>query len=233
MPSIPLIEDLTVGALPAGSNLLVEFDAASQWYLMAATIVAGWMKTDGTVNYTADGQSPQTIRMQLNRLGLPTDELEKSDKLQIHDWYTSTLGLKSKEKFAVQSLKVSDVSIDWSKVMKESSERPNLLRIVDNASMMTRFNEERAWVEIELTRSFPRSLIQKSNLILGIIREFHSGQAYKALESAVEGVIDVKVEEVGGEVKNLIRIRKMLNAPFDGRWHKLSIGENFEVTLET
>lgn len=233
MPRIPLIEDLTAGPVPAGSNLLVEFDAASQWYLAAATIAVGWMKTDGTVIYAADGQSPQTIRTQLNRLGLTTDELEKSDKLQIHDWYTSTLGLKSKEKFAVPSLKVADLSIDWSKLMKESSERPDLLRIVDNASVMSRFNEEKAWVELELTRTFPRSLMQKSTLILGLIREFHSDQTYKALEAAADGVIDLKVEELGKTTINLMRIRNLRNVVFSSEWRKLNVAEeNFEVTLE-
>jgi KaiC/GvpD/RAD55 family RecA-like ATPase len=52
------------------------------------------------------------------------------------------------------------------------------------------------------------------------------------LEDANDGIIDLRLDETGEVVKNLIRIRKMQNVSFDSRWHPLKIGENFEVTLE-
>jgi archaellum biogenesis ATPase FlaH len=75
--------------------------------------------------------------------------------------------------------------------------------------------------------------MQKSTLILGLIREFHSDQTYKALEAAADGVIDLKVEELGKTVINLMRIRNLRNVVFSSEWRKLNVaGENFEVTLE-
>jgi KaiC/GvpD/RAD55 family RecA-like ATPase len=52
------------------------------------------------------------------------------------------------------------------------------------------------------------------------------------LEAAVDGIIDFKLEEVGEETINLMRLRSMRNVGFDSRWHRLRVKENFEVTLE-
>lgn len=59
--------------------------------------------------------------------------LENDDKLQIWDWYTCQLGQKSKEKFAIQSLKVADLSIHFSKDFMRRS-LPEVLQVSDNTS---------------------------------------------------------------------------------------------------
>ena len=109
VPRIPLIEDLTAGPIPAGSFLVVEYDAASQWYNASLTIAAEWLRTGGPLAYYVDTQAPDRIRSRLRQLGVNTDALEKGDLLRIIDWYTVTLGQKSQEKFAYDSLKVAGI----------------------------------------------------------------------------------------------------------------------------
>ncbi len=229
---IPLIEDLTNGPIPAGSNLLVEYDPASQWYNASITITAGHLRTGGSVNYSVAAQSPDHVRAQLKQLRLDVDALEKEEKLRIIDWYTATLGQRSKEKHAVDSLKAADLSILVSKLTKAAPFSPGVLRILDNRSTLARFNDEKIWVEFELSRLFPRAPAWKSTAIIGLIKGFHTDWAFKALEAAADGIIDFKLEESGEETKNIIRIRTMRNVSFDSRWHQLKIGKNFEVTLE-
>ena len=183
-PRIPLIDDLTTGPVPAGSVLLVEFDAASQWYNASVTIAAGWLADGGAVRYGVAARTPNKLRSQLNRLGLDVEELESGSKLIIHDWYTCTLGQKSKEKYAMDSLKVADLSIFFSKHMMGSG--PNgfdgpeavplsseLLRITDNLSSLVRFNCEKNWVEFTLARRIPSASVTKSILLLGLIQGLH------------------------------------------------------------
>lgn len=229
---IPLIEDLTKEPVPPGSSLLVEFDAASHWYAALATIAAGWLRTGGRVNYFIVGQSPDKVRNQLRRLGMNLEELEATDRLLINDWYTVTLGQKSKEKYAIDSLKVADMSIWISKQVMHTAEVPDSLRITDNVSQVARFNDEKAWVEYALSRMIPASAMRKETAIRGIIRGIHSDWAYRNLEAAVDGIIDFKLEESSEEPRNLIRIRSMRTVGFDGRWHPLKIGENFEITID-
>lgn len=239
MPRIPLIEDLTTGPVPAGSNLLVEYDPASQWFEASITIAAEWIRTGGRLSYNAAAQPPDNIRDQIRRLDLEPAELEKDERLRIIDWYMATLGQKSKEKHAFDSLKVADVSLYIAKTImarhQDIAGRPlsaGWLRITDNLSCMARFNDEKSWIEFELSRRIPTAPLTKSTAIRGLIRGLHSEWAYKNLEAVVDGIIDFKLEETGEQVRNLVRIRRMRNVGFDSQWHQLRIGRNFEVTLE-
>jgi KaiC/GvpD/RAD55 family RecA-like ATPase len=111
LPRLPLIEDLTSRPIPAGSNILAEYDPASQWYNASITISAGWLSTGGKVDYDTFSQSPDDIRAQFRRVGVKPDVIEREEKLTITDWYTATLGQKSKEKHSHESLRIPELSI--------------------------------------------------------------------------------------------------------------------------
>ncbi len=232
MPRIPLIEDLTSDPIPTGSNILIEFEASSQWYAASVSIAAEWLKQGGSVLYGTLAQQPEKIRSQLNRQGLNTELLERDEKLRIWDWYTATLGLKSKEKYALDSLKVQDLSLGFSQVEMRGPVSPDLLRIFDNVSIEARFNEEKNLVEFLLSRGIPVAPLRSTTTIRGIMNGVHSESVYRQLEGASDGVIDFKLEETGEEVRNLMRARVMRNVHFDSRWHQLKVGKNFEVTVE-
>ena len=46
-----------------------------------------------------------------------------------------------------------------------------------------------------------------------------------------EGIVDFKLDETTDPAQNLFRIRNLRNVEFDGRWHKLKVAKNFEVSL--
>jgi len=236
VPRIPLIEDLTKGPVPPGSNILVEFDPASQWLNASLTIAAGWVKDGGSVSYIANSQSPDDIRSQLRRLGLAVEALERTDRLWITDLYSASTGQKSKERFAVESLKAADLSIWIGREAMGDSPAPEFLVIADNASILDRSNAERNWVELYLTRPIPMAKPRKITQLMGFMGGTHSTWAYKQLEVAVDGIIDFKLEEVadkvGEQAATIMRVRSMREVPFDSRWRRLKIGENFEVSLE-
>ncbi len=175
---------------------------------------------------------PEQIRSQLGQLGLHPEVLEEEGKLKIWDWYTPTLGQKSKEKLPLESLKISDLSIWYSKEMMRLAPDPNLLRIFDNISTLARFNDDKSWIEFALTRAIPAASLQKSTTIRGLMRGVHSEWVYMQLEGAHDGIIDFRLDETGEETINSVRIRTMRNVGFDSRWHPLKIGENFEIGLD-
>ena len=233
MPRIPLIEDLTKGPIPAGSNILVEFDPASQWYNASVTIIAGWLKTGGRARYTLSTQPPDDFRSQLNRYVQNVSELESKDILQIWDLYSVTLGQKSKEKYTIDSLKVVDMSIQYATQMMRQPIAPDILLIGDDETVAARFNDEKNWVEFTLTRDFPNVKLRKLSGISGLLRGVLSDWAQKRLEGAADGIIDFKVEEAGNVTRDLIRIRSMRGVGFDREWHELKISENLEVSLQS
>lgn len=232
MPRIPIIEELTTEPIPAGSTVLVEFTGASQWHNAALTITKGWIMSGGKVSYSAFTEPPGTLRSQLQAIGLEVEEVERGDKLRIHDFYSATLGQTSKEKYAHDSLKIHDLSIEFSRLTMRESPQPEWLRVVDNEpSTLVRFNDERAVVEFLLTRHFPSHGLRKSTAVFGLLRGVHSPSMYEQLEAASEGIIDFKLDESTDPAQDLFRIRNMRSVQFDGRWHRLTRAKNSEITL--
>jgi len=238
---ISLIEDLLRAPLQPGKSILVEYDPTSAWYQASITVAAEWLRKGGTVTYGVASQPPNNFRSQLKQLGVDVARYEADDKLRVFDWYTATLGRKSNEKYAFYSLKAADLSVLHSKYMMASedsvdsvhpSPSPAWLRILDDISCLSRFNEEKSWVEFVRTRLIPISSIWTSTGIGGIIKGVHSEWAYKNLEAAADGVIDIKLDESSEEARSMMRIRSMRNVGFDARWYPLRIAETSEVSLE-
>jgi KaiC/GvpD/RAD55 family RecA-like ATPase len=233
MPHVPLIEDLTSVPVPAGSNILVEFDPASQWYNASFTIALGWLKTGGSVSYNTFAQPPESVRNRFRQSGLNVEELEKSEQLRIIDWYTASLGQKSKENISIPSLKVADLSIDFMKNQLTGPAISDRIRITDNGSVHGRFNDERSWVEFLLTRALQIAPTRKSTAITGLMTGVHSEWVYKQMEGAHDSIVDFRLEETSnGETTDVMRIRNARNVTFTKGWRRLKIGKNFEVTLD-
>ena len=200
-------------------------------------MAAGWAKQDGDVGYNGFVQPPESIRKQLARLGLNVADLERSDRLRVYDWYTPTLGRKSKERYGIDSLRVADQSIEFRLTEDDlkgptESEWFESIRLVDNFSTLARFNEERAWVEFMLTRVLPIAPVKKSTLIFGIMKGVHSEWAYKQLEGSVDGIIEFKLNETAGTLKDVIQIRTMRNVHYNRVMTELKVQGNFEVTVK-
>ncbi len=173
------------------------------------------------MNYRVAAQPPDNIRSQLRKLGLNAEELEGNSRPLIWDWYMATLGRKSKEKFAVDSLKAADLSIWYSKyLLAETGPAaigwrlgPDVLRIGDDTSCLGRFNDEKSWVEVVVARGSPSASVMKSTRIVGVMSGSHSDWAYKQLEAAADGIIDFKLEEAEGEARNYMRLRTIATWP--------------------
>jgi KaiC/GvpD/RAD55 family RecA-like ATPase len=177
-------------------------------------------------------QPPVDLRSQLRRIEPNIDEYEKREKLKVWDLYSATLGRKSTEKYALESLKVADLSLRMSREFHNViTPGPDVIEIVDDLTVFARFNDEKNWVEWELTRDFAAYKMQKVTEILGLIKGVQSEWAYKRLEAASDGVIEFKVDETSDPPRHLMRIRSMRSVGFDGRWRQLNVNENMEVVL--
>ena len=198
-------------------------------------MTAGWINSGGDVGYNGFNKPSEQIRSQLSRLGLNVGELERSDRLRVYDWYTPTLGRKSKEKYGIESLKVADQSIQFRLTEDDlntpEAEWPESIRVVDNFSALARFNDEKAWIEFMLTRVIPIGLVKKSSLVFGIMKGIHSDWAYKQLEGSSDGIIDFRIDEVNRNIRDLFQIRTMRDVRFTRELAELRLGQHFEISL--
>jgi len=231
LPRIPLIDDLAEKPIPNGSNILVEFDATSQWYNASISMGAGWIRSGGILAYNVTTQSPERVRKRLRDIHVNPGPLELAGTLRIFDWYTATLGHKSGEPLAQDSLRIADLSIQFSKGELPGPPIPDVLGITDSASVLARFNDEKAWVEFALTRAIPSSYSRQSTSIDGILNGVHSDWAYRQLEAAYDGVVDFRLEEDGKRSRDIMRIRSLRDLTHNRDWHELKVSKNLAVTI--
>jgi KaiC/GvpD/RAD55 family RecA-like ATPase len=213
---------------------MIEFEPTSQWYNSSLTMAAGWAKQGGVVGYNGFVQPPERVRAQLIGLGLNVEELERNNRFWLYDWYSPTLGRRSKD--GIESLKVADLSIQF-RLMDDLNEPDpewfESLRIADNFSTLARFNDEKSWIEFMLTRVFPIGSVLKSTLIFGIMKGVHSEWAYRQLEGSADGVVEFRLQDFGQETRDVVQVRSMRNVHYCRELTELKVNENFLVQLKT
>ncbi len=105
------------------------------------------------------------------------------------------LGIKSREKYKLESMNVADLRIWAAKEFMHQPPSPDLMYVTEKSSVLARYNDEKSWVDYTLTKILPAVSMTKAMNIRGITVGVHSDSAYKQLEAAFDGIIDVKVEK--------------------------------------
>ncbi|OFX17719.1 hypothetical protein A3K71_05620 [archaeon RBG_16_50_20] len=251
--SVPLLAELIPGGVKPGAMLLVEFDPESQWFAVATTLVARYFQQNRHVCYLAMARSPEDVKRCVSEIGVDIPAAEKSGRLVVEDWYSATLTGGRLETanaqggmfepiqggLRVRSLKVADLSVEWLKTTKVGPQAYDIVDhwpvgsmiVVESFSGILRFNEEKPFVEWMESRVNPEERKRKSITLQGFVRGIHSDWLYKRMESASDGVIDIRVMERGEETKNLLRVRSLKGQPHDSRWHEIEIKSNGEANL--
>lgn len=250
---IPLLSGLIPGGVKPGAMLLVEFDPESQWFSVATTVVARYFQQNRHVCYLAMARSPEDVKRSISEIGVDTPAAEKSGRLVVEDWYSATLTGGRLEPASTQaglfepiqgglrvrSLKVADLSVEWLKTTKVGPQAYDIVEhwpagsmiVVESFSGILRFNEEKPFVEWIESRVNPEERRRKSITLQGVVRGIHSDWLYKRMESASDGVIDIRVMERGEETSNFLRVRSLKGQPHDSRWHQIEIMPNGEATV--
>ncbi len=215
--------------IPYGKTVLVEFDPDSIWYLMATNIIAKCLKSQLGADYHAFSNHPDDVRANLSRLGLDPREAEQSGLLWIIDFYSPGIGVQSKEKWTVSSLKLTDLAID--RRSRRHVQRP-CLHLDDNWSIVFEHNEEKDVVQFLKTKIIPGTRESQRAQLLGLTRGLHGEYVYRSLEDAAYGVVDIKTQEIEGSPDSFLRVRSLKAGVHDKAWHKLTIDRNFETALQ-
>ena len=253
--NIPLVSELIPQGIKPNTILIVEYDPDSQWFALATTIAARFLLANGRVGYVAFTRSPDDVRRDLSSLGVDVSSVQKEGRLTVDDWYSASLtggrlessgGQTSFNEpieggMRMRSLKVADLSVQWLRDAKYGPQPfdivetwpPGSLSVGESFSALLRFNEERELMEWTETRVIPIERKRKGVSLWGLVNGIHSEVYYKRLESALDGVIDVRVTEREGETKDLLRIRSLKGQPHDHSWHEIQIKENGEAALKS
>jgi len=218
------------------------------------SITAKTLSNHGVVLYSAFAKPVDDAERDLLSLGIDVRESFKEGRLRIDDFYTATLtggrllsgSLVEPYEYGIRhSLSVADFSVVQSKGHKEialgrpgpldtkefNSTQPGWLMVADSFSVLLRFNEERPFLEWLETREH-RAMRRDTRVNLeAFVRGLHTESFYKRVEAACDGVVDVRVLEQDGVLRNVLRLRALKGQPHDNRWHEIEIKPNGEAVL--
>ena len=253
---IPFLTGLIPGGLRPGTIILIEFDPDSQWFSVAVTVAVRCIKENRHVAFLTFTAPPSEVARAMSELDLDVPAAEKAGLLAIEDWYSASLSGGKLEtdtsqraiferiegRMRVHSLKVADLSVEWLKTSRTGPTSahdivdfwpPGSLAISESCSPILRFSDEKSFIEFFESRIRPEEH-KRGNLITlqGIMRGIHSDWLYKRMESASDGIIDLRVLELEGEVKNFLRVRAIRGQPHNSKWHLVDVTGRGEAKLE-
>jgi len=215
---VPILLDLLPGGIPYGSSLLIEYDPDSSYYKILETMVHELLSAGHTVSFFDYTRFPDQLRQDLRSLGSDVDRLESEGRFHLYDGYSATLGIKSKEKLAFESLRVNDLSLFFLKLTKAEKPITRDIGFSDSGSVSLRYNDEKAFLDFYASRVIPRVRLHERISFSGFVTGVHSTSFYKTMEDLCEGVIDVKFDDSDGTPKTKLRIRTFKLGKFDGSW---------------
>lgn len=218
---IPLLAELIEGGVPYGTSFLIEYDADSMYYQILESVVHGLVSAGYLVSFFDYTRFPDEIRRDLRAMGSAIEALEASGNFHLYDGYSTTLGLKSKEPFRFDSLKVSDLSLEFLKMTKDEKAIKRDIGFSDNGSVVLRYNEEKAFVAWYATRVIPRIKIHERISFSAFVSGIHSSYFYKSMEDLVDGVIDIGLETAASETYTKIRMRSFKKGRFESSWRRV------------
>ncbi len=218
---IPLLVDQIPDGIPYGSSFIIEFDSDSSYYQILESVTHDCLKAGYPVSFFDYTRFPDEVRQDLVRLGSDIKNLEQRGIFRLFDGYSVTLGIKSKEPLAFESLKVADLSLHFLKMTKDENPIKNDIGFSDDASVVLRYNDEKNFVEWYATRVIPRIKIHERISFSAFALGIHSNYLYKAIEALVDGILDVKLEEASGSMFTKLRVRTFKKGRFDSFWRRV------------
>ena len=240
---LPLFEEVLPGGLRFGANYLVEFEPQSLWYETSLTLCAQALRRRIKTDYHTFTHPPGDIRRELERFGLPIDELEADDTFRVMDSYTVQTGLGTAEKVGKASprdkVDIHSVRIsDWDKGAAEelsgeiSETDKRRLHVDDNTSVLVQFNDEKTVVEHFRRITLPYARKLELAAIHSVATGTFSEGFYRQFESFCDGIIDFRASEDAKRMVHEMRLRVARSAGHDSRWRRLEVLGSGEVAVK-
>jgi KaiC/GvpD/RAD55 family RecA-like ATPase len=238
--SLPIFERILPDGVEFGTNLLVEFEPDSAWYEASLTIAAQVLRSGHKAVYHTFQHPPTVIEENLKRLGLDLTKLQGDGLFLLLDSLTVQMGglnPVSQEDAIAKSLKIPDLSISIAQDVKKEretgvpEEEKWWVHVDDNTAILTRYNPEINVLDYWRTRHIPFSREYQCIYLYSILKGTVSETFLSQFETIHDGIIDFKCDDKGGEVAQLVRVRRMHGKKFNSRWQCLNVPETGEVTV--
>lgn len=166
------------------------------------------------------------VRDQLRELGVAP--VARTEPVIYVDMYSWLLGERSPERFQIDNASdVAALSVVLSTAAETAGDKAFLA--FDTLSTLLAYNSE------ELTVRFMKSHLARmkrhGNIgVYPIEGGIHSNSFYNEVRASFDGVLELKLEEMDGELRRFIRVYRYRGS-HETKWFRLLIGPNREIKI--
>ena len=175
--------------------------------------------------YVVTNSPLSLVKEQVRSWGLPQ---ATTDRIVYVDMYSWLLGEHSPERFQIDNASdIASISVVLSSAAEAVGDRAFV--VFDSISSLLSYNSEELctrFMKSHLARMKKHGDIGAYAIELGM----HSNAFYNEIRSSFDGVIDLKLEEMDGELRRFIRVYSYRGA-HETKWFRFLIGPDRSVKI--
>lgn len=214
---VPVLDEAVPEGYPYPSVTLILGDPATGKTTLINQYVAEALKQGYSVVYATLDDFPDTVRKSLRSFGVEVPDAESREKLWFIDCYSHLVGYPNKEKYSEDPRMLSDLSIVISKALTSQNRAGKIVLAIDSLTTILEKGGVRP------TLDFIHILVAKTrahiaSCLLSMARKAFHPAIVAALQDRVDGVIEMKTEEISNGIERMMRILKMRGGKHSTSW---------------
>jgi KaiC/GvpD/RAD55 family RecA-like ATPase len=223
--SFDLLKGLVTTPITAGLNFAILAPPGAGKTTMCQSLLKEAVEAGLKCLYVITNNPVSLIKEQVRALGLAPGRAEQIIYVDMYSWL---LGERSPERFQIDNASdVASVSVVLSSAAEAAGDRAFV--IFDSLSTLLAYNSEELsirFMKSHLARMKKHANIGAYAIELGI----HSSSFYNEVRSSFDGVIDMKLDEMDGELRRFIRVYSYRGA-HETKWYRFLIGVDRSVKI--
>jgi KaiC/GvpD/RAD55 family RecA-like ATPase len=224
----PLVGPLLRGPVPDGTSFVILFDPDSQWSTLAAAWIVAVARTRPETLFVSTSRPLPRVREEMGRMGAPIAEWEAKERLVLSDGFTHKTGHRSSERVHFASFNPGDVSIASEEAA--SLWDPGLTYVFENMSEVVAATDEQTF--LKFYQRWTARLVSLGRVTIeGFVRGVHSESFVNSLVAGAHCVIELRVEEIGNELVDTLRVRTFRGRRADTRRHVVRFDDTLRPSL--
>jgi len=220
-----LLKGLVITPVTMGLNFAILAPPGAGKSTMCQSLLREAVEGGMRCLYVITNSPIQTVKEQVRGWGLPQ---AATDRITYVDMYSWLLGERSNERFQIDNASdIASISVVLSSAAEAAGDRAFV--IFDSISSLLSYNSEEIctrFMKSHLARMKKHSDIGAYTVELGI----HSNAFYNEIRSSFDGVIDMKLEEMDGELRRFVRVYSYRGA-HETKWFRFLIGPDRSVKI--
>ena len=220
-----LLKGLVITPVTMGLNFAILAPPGTGKTTMCQSLLREAVEGGMRCLYVITNSPIQTVKEQVRAWGLPQ---AATDRITYVDMYSWLLGERSNERFQIDNASdIASISVVLSSAAEAAGDRAFV--VFDSISSLLSYNSEELctrFMKSHLARMKKHSDLGAYAVELGM----HSNPFYNEIRSSFDGVIDMKLEEMDGELRRFVRVYSYRGA-HETKWFRFLIRPDRSVKI--